>query len=122
MAQNSLVIPSTGILSGLQLVLDINAAIASIATQNAGPTAPLDPVQYQLWYDTTTGILMVYNGAAWIPQTNGAALSGVEVVTSDLAIGKEQIGLLLECQGATPLTLTLPNAADYLGSNVSAFN
>jgi len=122
MAQNSLVIPSTGILSGLQLVLDINAAIASIATQNAGPTAPLDPVQYQLWYDTTTGILMVYNGAAWIPQTNGAALSGVEVVTSNLTIGKEQVGLLLECQGATPLTLTLPNAADYLGSNVSAFN
>lgn len=122
MAQNPLVIPSTGILSGLQLVLDINAAIASIATQNAGPTAPLDPVQYQVWYDTTTNTLMVYNGTKWVPQTNGASLSGIEVVTSNLSIGTPQLGLLLECQGATPLTLTLPNAADYLGSNVAAFN
>jgi len=122
MAQNPLVIPSTGILSGLQLVTDVNAAIAAIATQNAGPTAPVDPVQYQIWYNTTTDQVLMYNGTSWVPVTNGAALSGVDVVTTDITVGTGQIGLLLECQGTAALTITLPNPADYLGANTSVFN
>ena len=33
----------------------------------ASATAPYSPVQGQLWYNTGTGILNVYDGTAWNP-------------------------------------------------------
>ena len=43
--------------SGPTFRADANAALAAIATQNAGPTAPSPSFANQIWYDTATAVL-----------------------------------------------------------------
>lgn len=47
---------------------DINAALAAIVTQNSGSSAPSTTFAYQMWADTTAGLLKIRNAAnsAWI--------------------------------------------------------
>lgn len=47
---------------------DLNSALQALASASAGLTAPLTTYQYQLWFDTTTNILKIRNGAntAWV--------------------------------------------------------
>lgn len=73
MSQGTLVIPTTGILSGLQLVNAINAAIDSLVTNASGSTDPstlTGGVQpYSFWLDTSISpnVLRMRNAAntAW---------------------------------------------------------
>ena len=73
MSQGTLVIPTTGILSGLQLVNAINAAIDSLVTNASGSTDPstlTGGVQpYSFWLDTSVSpnVLRMRNAAntAW---------------------------------------------------------
>lgn len=48
---------------------DLNNALAAIVSNNSGPNEPNPTYAYQIWPDTTTGILKRRNGAntAWIP-------------------------------------------------------
>ena len=73
MSQGTLVIPNTGILSGLQLVNAINAAVDRLVTQTSGSTDPstlsggVKP--YSFWLDTSVSpnVLRMRNAAntAW---------------------------------------------------------
>jgi hypothetical protein len=73
MSQGTLVIPTTGILSGLQLVNAINAAIDSLVTNASGSTDPSTLVggvqPYSFWLDTSVSpnVLRMRNAAntAW---------------------------------------------------------
>lgn len=64
--------PTSGTVSGLTLVQDINTCIDAIQTANSGATAPANtsgsPGIGQLWLDTSGSykILKVYDGASWL--------------------------------------------------------
>lgn len=57
MSQDSLIFPTTGTLSGLDLVQDLNAALANLASNASGSidpsTLPGGVVPYSLWLDTS---------------------------------------------------------------------
>jgi len=54
--------------TGSAVRADINSALTAIAGANSGSTAPSTTYAYQLWADTSTGILKIRNGgnSAWI--------------------------------------------------------
>ncbi len=122
MSQNSLVIPTTGVLSGIQLVLDLNAALSSLATQNAGSTPPANPVQWQSWFDTATEQLFFYNGTTWVRATYGMAFSSTQVISGAIPIDQSVFGSVLEVQGTSSVTLGLPVPSDFANYNVGIFN
>ena len=72
-SQGSGCMPTTGVVSGLQFALDINAAIAALISSNSGAAAPatdcsVTPIQGQVWLDTsvTPNALRQYDGVAWV--------------------------------------------------------
>lgn len=73
-AQGSGCMPTTGTVSGLTLVQDINAGIAALISSNSGASAPATDctavaIKGQLWLDTTVStasILKVYTGTTWL--------------------------------------------------------
>jgi len=54
--------------TGAAVRSDLNGALAAIATINSGATAPTTTYAFQLWADTTTGLLKIRNAAnsAWV--------------------------------------------------------
>lgn len=54
--------------AGAAFRADLNNALAAVATTNSGATAPATTYAYQLWADTTTGLLKQRNAAnnAWV--------------------------------------------------------
>ena len=54
--------------AGASFRQDVNLALAAIVSNNSGVTAPATTFAYQLWADTTTGLLKIRNAAnsAWI--------------------------------------------------------
>jgi|GEM_PF-1074867 len=68
MSQNSLILPTTGTVSGLQMTQNINNALDSLNTLNSGASAPSTLASGMLWHDTSANILKIRNQAnsAWI--------------------------------------------------------
>lgn len=68
MSQNSLVLPTTGTVSGLQMTQDVNYALDTLNTLNCGPSAPSTVEAGMLWHDTTNNVLKIRNlaNSAWI--------------------------------------------------------
>lgn len=66
MSQNTIVLPTIGLYSGLQIAQLINQALDTLNTLWSGASAPAGPSTYQLWQDTTTGYLRQYNGSSWL--------------------------------------------------------
>jgi len=54
--------------SGAAFRADLNNALAAIVSQNSGASEPTTTFAYQLWADTTAGLLKLRNGAnnAWV--------------------------------------------------------
>lgn len=52
-------------LSGAAFRTELNETLSAILTLNSGATAPI-PTAYQLWADTSTGLLKQYNGSSWV--------------------------------------------------------
>ena len=69
MSQNSLTLPTTGTVSGLQMTQDTNNALDTLNTLSSGASAPSSPVAGQLWHDTTNNILKLrsLDNTSWIP-------------------------------------------------------
>lgn len=72
-SQGSGCMPTTGTVSGLTLVQDINAGLAAIISSNSGSSAPATdcsgaPVKGQPWLDTsvTPNHLRLYDGTNWL--------------------------------------------------------
>ena len=49
--------------TGAAVRSDINGQLAAIVTNNSGATAPTTTYAFQLWADTTTGLLKIRNAA-----------------------------------------------------------
>ncbi len=60
MAQHDYVIANG---TGAAVRSDLNGALAAIATINSGATEPTTTYAFQLWADTTTGLLKIRNAA-----------------------------------------------------------
>src|SRR5579871_6764195 len=69
MSQNSVVLPTTGTVSGLQMTQDCNNALDTLNTLWSGASAPGSPEVGQLWHDTTNNILKLrsLDNTTWIP-------------------------------------------------------
>jgi hypothetical protein len=67
MSQNTLVLPTTGTVSGLQQTANMNAALDTLSTLEAGPSAPSNAQTAQLWSDTTNYLVKQYGGTSWQP-------------------------------------------------------
>jgi hypothetical protein len=69
MSQNSLTLPTTGTVSGLQMAQDTNLALDTLNTLSSGASAPGSPEAGQLWHDTTNNILKLrsLDNTNWIP-------------------------------------------------------
>lgn len=73
-SQGSGCMPTTGTVSGLTLVQDINAGLAALISSNSGSSAPSTdcsgaPVKGQWWIDTSVSpnVLRLYDGTVWMP-------------------------------------------------------
>lgn len=65
MSQNDFVIANQ---AGAAFRADVNSALQALASLSSGTSAPGTTYAYQLWYDTTTSLLKIRNGAnnAWV--------------------------------------------------------
>ena len=89
-AQNPIVIPNTGTLSGLSLVNLTNDAFATLNTGWSGSSAPSTPATGQTWLDTSAvGIIAVKR----------YALQLVERHTPDLRQYRREVNATLCCCG-----------------------
>jgi len=140
--QNSIALPVTGTVSGLENNQKANEALESLATNFLGPDAPDPTYPGQCWADTTAGWLKQRNAAdsAWdkkYPLGTGARVDVASAATIDLdaaAVTSDYIRLtgttevtavtlaagqrrLAVAGGVVPIThgasLILPGAADY---------
>lgn len=68
MSQDTIVLPTTGTVTGLEMTQNANAALLALATLNSGTSAPATTYAYMLWADTTNALLKQRNAAnsAWI--------------------------------------------------------
>ena len=74
MSQSTVVLPVSGVVSGVTMATDMNAALDSLRTSFTGASAPSadTPTEGQLWLDTSfvgggnLPILRQYDGSAWI--------------------------------------------------------
>jgi hypothetical protein len=69
MSQNSLTLPTTGTVSGLQMTQNTNNALDTLNTLASGASAPASPEAGQFWHDTTNSLLKIrsLDNTAWIP-------------------------------------------------------
>src|SRR4029077_20508817 len=92
------VMPTTGTVSGLTLVQDINSCLGAALGLFAAGTAPGSPTTGMLWWNTSTGWVQQWDGGAWInlwavdstnhllmPQVGGGNVPGIaSAATTDL--------------------------------------
>ena len=91
------VMPTTGTVSGLTLVQDINNCFGAALALFEGGTAPASPATGMLWWNTGTGWVQQWDGAAWLnlwavdptnhliyPQVGGGLVGLASAATTDL--------------------------------------
>lgn len=91
------VMPTSGTVSGLTLVQDINNCYGAALGLFAGGSAPGSPTTGMLWWNTGTGFVQQWDGAAWInlwaidatnhvvmPQVGGGITTVASASTTDL--------------------------------------
>lgn len=68
MSQNSLILPTTGTVSGLQMTQAVNNSLDTLNTLASGASAPSAPEAGQLWHDTTNNLLKIrsLDNTTWI--------------------------------------------------------
>lgn len=120
MSQNSIVLPTSGTLGGLQGITDINAALDTLNTKWAGASAPATPELGQEWLDTSTtpNTLRIYDGSAWVARAwldtaNGLwqpLPTGGLIAVGSITLDHTYVGRLV-ADNAAGVTITLPSAA-----------
>lgn len=64
-AQVTCIMPTSGTVSGLTLVQDINACNGSLLSIYSGATAPSSPTTFMLWMNTALNAIQQYDGTNW---------------------------------------------------------
>lgn len=133
--------------AGASFRADANDALAAIVSNNSGASAPTTTFAYQLWADTTTGILKQRNAAnsAWIDiltLSSGAAKSvdgtissattattqtagdnSTKVATTAYAdaVGRDKIQPITASVGSNALTITInPTVLDFRSTTLGS--
>jgi hypothetical protein len=78
--------------AGAAFRADINSVLAAIVSNNSGASAPSTTFAYQLWADTTTGLLKIRNAAnsAWVTMgTLATAYLGLALESAVAKMGKQ---------------------------------
>lgn len=116
MSQNSLVLPTTGTVSGLQMTQNTNQALDTLNTLASGASAPASAEAGQLWHDTTNNLLWIrsLDNTTWIPflQLNESAyaslpylstpIMGNRLINSGMSIDQVNEGSAYSLTTATP--------------------
>jgi hypothetical protein len=134
MSQNTLLLPTSGTLSGLQLVTDINNALDTLNTKWSGGAAPSSPETGQDWMNTTSSPypLELYDGAQWVTER---ILDGTNHVmrpqfvpfyklaakSSAYSVAASDHGSILTVTGTTTITLPAPSGL-WSGFTVTIVN
>ena len=73
---------------GATVRADINSALVALAGLSSGPAEPATAFAYQMWADTTTGLLKIRNGAnsAWVTVGTMASANLGHLVGSDIGV------------------------------------
>lgn len=119
MAQHDYVLDNQ---SGLAFRQDVNNALAAIVSQNSGASAPSTTYAYQLWADTTTGLLKQRNAAnsAWITiGTLGTTNWGLATTASPSFTGTATFAGDVALSGTGYLDLPTGTTAERPGSPTS---
>ena len=101
---------------GASFLVDINAQLAAIVSNNSGATEPTTTYAYQWWADTSAGVLKQRNAAdnAWITiGTLGSTNLGLLALT-----GGTLTGALNEAQGADIASAATINLTTATGNYV----
>lgn len=101
---------------GASFLVDINAQLAAIVSNNSGATEPTTMYAYQWWADTSSGLLKIRNAAnsAWVTiGTLGSANLGLLALT-----GGTLTGALNEAQGANIASAATVNLTTATGNYV----
>ena len=69
MSQNSVILPTTGDVTGLQMTQYTNNALDTLNTVNSGTSAPSVTEAGMLWHDTTNNLIKIrsLDNTTWIP-------------------------------------------------------
>lgn len=118
MPQSNYLIPDE---DGATFLVDINAELAAIVSQNSGATEPTTMYAYQYWADTSSGILKQRNAA------NNAWINIYTLASGNLAQlgGATFTGAINEARGTIAMHATTmdlwaqPNTIDGTGSAVT---
>lgn len=127
-AQDSCILPTSGTVSGLTLVQDINTCNGAMLSLQSGATAPSTPTTGMLWRDTsvTPQLVKQYDGANWsvvwaldtsghliVPPIGGGSIDNVASGTITDLWAKPQAALTVS--GVTAVT-QFANASAPTGS------
>jgi hypothetical protein len=115
--QASCIMPTTGTVTGLTLVNDINACNGSMLSLYSGATAPGSPTTNMLWANTATNFVQYYDGVSWInlwfiDATNhlisfpigGGVITGALTSASTTDIGSLSQSFVQVNLGTSPIT------------------
>jgi len=81
---------------GASFRADINSALAAVVSCNSGATAPAATFAYQVWHDTTTGIIKQRNptNTAWLNLADvllaDKTVNGLLTYTNQITLGTSQ--------------------------------
>lgn len=105
--------------SGLSFRQDLNNALAAIVSQNSGATEPSTMYAYQLWADSTAGLLKQRNAAnsAWVTiGTLGSTNWGLATLASPSFTGTVNFSGSVNLTGTGYLDLPVGTTAQRPGS------
>lgn len=117
MSQNSLILPTTGTISGLQMTQYSNLAFDSLNTLNSGASAPSSAEAGSLWHNTSANTLNIYslNTSSWIPlfyldESGYAAYAAAGQTSSTIPSGAagEHFTSTIFSSGAIPISSNSP--------------
>ena len=76
--------PESGVTTFASLYGALNACLAALRSQFSGTSAPADPVQGQMFFNTDTSRVYQYDGSAWVDLTDHLpAFTAVETEVED---------------------------------------
>jgi len=105
--------------SGLSFRQDLNNALAAIVSVNSGATEPSTMFAYQLWADTTAGLLKQRNAAnnAWVTVgTLGSANLGLATAASPSFTGTATFAGSIDLTGTGYVDLPAGTTAERPGT------
>lgn len=75
--------------SGANYRLYMNEGLKQVATMSSGTTAPSNPQQEQLWFDTNNSKVKIYSGSTWIPYF----LANTSINSANTAFGANALNI-----------------------------